>query len=117
MTESMAIAACQVPVRGGYPSYPYTTMMKHPSASACNLLDRARCSLDGLSIGDACGERFFVHPDTMEYVIAERALPPGHSPATPRWPSLVLRSYIARPLSIRMPRRWISPLTATPRWV
>ena len=41
-------------------------------------LDRltgAQCSLEGLSVGDAFGERFFVHPDVVERLIASRALP------------------------------------------
>ncbi|HJL16773.1 MAG TPA: ADP-ribosylglycohydrolase family protein [Sandaracinaceae bacterium LLY-WYZ-13_1] len=43
--------------------------------------DRARRSLDGLSVGDAFGERFFVHPYQARSLIEARALP-----ATPwRW--------------------------------
>jgi ADP-ribosylglycohydrolase len=38
-------------------------------------LDRARLSLEGLSTGDAFGERFFVHPDVVERLLALRALP------------------------------------------
>jgi hypothetical protein len=38
-------------------------------------LERAFCSLEGLSVGDTFGERFFVHPDTVEHLIAARALP------------------------------------------
>jgi ADP-ribosylglycohydrolase len=38
-------------------------------------LARACCSLEGLSVGDAFGERFFVHPDVAEGLIASRALP------------------------------------------
>jgi ADP-ribosylglycohydrolase len=38
-------------------------------------LERALCSLEGLSVGDAFGERFFVHPDTVDHLIAARALP------------------------------------------
>jgi ADP-ribosylglycohydrolase len=38
-------------------------------------LERARCSLEGLSVGDAFGERFFVHPNLVESLIAARALP------------------------------------------
>lgn len=38
-------------------------------------LRRATLSLDGLSLGDAFGERFFVHPDVVDGLIAERALP------------------------------------------
>lgn len=35
---------------------------------------RARSSLEGLSVGDAFGETFFVHPEFVEGLIAERAL-------------------------------------------
>ena len=35
---------------------------------------RARCSLQGLSIGDAFGETFFIHPDLVDGLIAERAV-------------------------------------------
>lgn len=35
---------------------------------------RTRCSLEGLSVGDAFGETFFVHPDLAEGLIAQRAL-------------------------------------------
>ncbi|MBD2776367.1 ADP-ribosylglycohydrolase family protein [Iningainema tapete] len=38
-------------------------------------LYRASCSLDGLSVGDAFGERFFVHPDLADNLIASRAIP------------------------------------------
>lgn len=38
-------------------------------------LARALGALEGLSVGDAFGERFFVHPDIAERLIAERALP------------------------------------------
>ena len=37
-------------------------------------LERAKCSLEGLSVGDAFGETFFVNPDVVEGLIAERAL-------------------------------------------
>ena len=37
-------------------------------------VERARASLEGLSVGDAFGETFFVHPDLVEGLIAERAL-------------------------------------------
>lgn len=40
-------------------------------------LARAVLSLDGLSIGDAFGERFFVHPETVDALIEQRALPGG----------------------------------------
>ncbi len=36
---------------------------------------RARCSLEGLSVGDAFGDRFFIHPDVAERLIEARALP------------------------------------------
>jgi ADP-ribosylglycohydrolase len=39
-------------------------------------LARARCSLDGLSIGDAFGERYFGAPDKVRPAIAERAIRP-----------------------------------------
>ncbi|MDI3283859.1 ADP-ribosylglycohydrolase family protein [Polyangium sp. 15x6] len=38
-------------------------------------MERALLALDGLSTGDAFGERFFVHPDHVERLIAERAVP------------------------------------------
>lgn len=38
-------------------------------------LDRARIALEGLSVGDAFGERFFIHPDVVGRLIAQRALP------------------------------------------
>jgi ADP-ribosylglycohydrolase len=38
-------------------------------------LDRARLALDGLSIGDAFGERFFVNPSLVDRLIDERAVP------------------------------------------
>jgi ADP-ribosylglycohydrolase len=40
-----------------------------------NALERARLSLDGLSVGDAFGERFFGAPAVVEKLIAERAVP------------------------------------------
>src|SRR5687768_14052167 len=36
---------------------------------------RARLALDGLSVGDAFGERFFVSPSTVRGLIDARALP------------------------------------------
>src|SRR5215471_8276392 len=36
---------------------------------------RAREALEGLSVGDAFGERFFTHPHVVEQLIAARALP------------------------------------------
>lgn len=38
-------------------------------------LARARLSLEGLSIGDAFGDRFFMHADTAQTLIRSRALP------------------------------------------
>lgn len=38
-------------------------------------LERARVSLEGLSVGDAFGERFFVHPAALHLLINDRALP------------------------------------------
>ncbi len=40
-------------------------------------LTRAINSLQGLSVGDAFGEKFFVHPDVAENLINLRALPSG----------------------------------------
>jgi ADP-ribosylglycohydrolase len=40
-------------------------------------LRRARRSLAGLSVGDAFGERFFVRPQLVAGLIAQRALPPA----------------------------------------
>jgi len=40
-------------------------------------LDRARLALEGLSVGDAFGERFFTHPPTALQMIFQRALPRG----------------------------------------
>jgi len=37
-------------------------------------IKRARCSLEGLSVGDAFGETFFISPDVVEGLIAQRAL-------------------------------------------
>jgi ADP-ribosylglycohydrolase len=42
--------------------------------SSQDAVERARGSLEGLSVGDAFGETFFVHPDLVEGLIAERAL-------------------------------------------
>jgi ADP-ribosylglycohydrolase len=36
---------------------------------------RMRVSLEGLSVGDAFGERFFLHPDAVECLIEDRTLP------------------------------------------
>ena len=38
-------------------------------------LERALLSLDGLSVGDAFGKRFFVHPSGLRLLLGERALP------------------------------------------
>ncbi len=40
-------------------------------------MGRARASLDGLSVGDAFGQRFFRDWDFVEQALMERALPPG----------------------------------------
>jgi len=45
-------------------------------ADHLNRLRRAAASLDGLSTGDAFGERFFGHPDVVGPQIGQRALPP-----------------------------------------
>lgn len=37
-------------------------------------IERARLSLEGLSLGDAFGERYFGHPHTIDQLIADRAL-------------------------------------------
>jgi ADP-ribosylglycohydrolase len=44
-------------------------------ADHASRMERALLALDGLSTGDAFGERFFVHPDHVERMIGERALP------------------------------------------
>jgi ADP-ribosylglycohydrolase len=36
---------------------------------------RARAALEGLSVGDAFGERFFTHPHVVDQLIASRAVP------------------------------------------
>jgi ADP-ribosylglycohydrolase len=38
-------------------------------------LARAHCALEGLSVGDAFGERFFVNPASLQLLIGNRALP------------------------------------------
>jgi ADP-ribosylglycohydrolase len=38
-------------------------------------LGRARLALEGLSVGDAFGERFFVSPSLVESLIESRAVP------------------------------------------
>lgn len=42
--------------------------------SATSPIQRARCSLEGLATGDAFGETFFINPDVVEGLIAQRAL-------------------------------------------
>ena len=37
-------------------------------------IERAKCSLEGLSVGDAFGETFFVNPDLVDGLIEQRAL-------------------------------------------
>jgi len=43
-------------------------------SSQAERLERAKTSLEGLSVGDAFGETFFVNPDSVEWLIEERAL-------------------------------------------
>ncbi|QPC81724.1 ADP-ribosylglycohydrolase family protein [Phototrophicus methaneseepsis] len=43
--------------------------------TANDRLDLARLSLEGLSVGDAFGDRFFMHADTAKALIQARALP------------------------------------------
>lgn len=38
-------------------------------------LSRALVSLDGLSVGDSFGEKFFLHPDVVDNLVAARAMP------------------------------------------
>jgi len=40
-------------------------------------LERARLALEGLSVGDAFGQRFFGDPEVVPEIIARRALPPA----------------------------------------
>ena len=40
-------------------------------------LERARLALEGLSVGDAFGQRFFGDPEVVPELIARRALPPA----------------------------------------
>lgn len=42
--------------------------------------ERAVASLEGLSVGDAFGEQFFVHPHLIESLVRSRALPAGRRP-------------------------------------
>lgn len=43
---------------------------------------RARLSLEGLSVGDAFGDRFFLYPETIESVIERRIVPAAPWPYT-----------------------------------
>jgi ADP-ribosylglycohydrolase len=43
---------------------------------------RMRVSLEGLSVGDAFGERFFLHPNVVESLIEDRAMPRSPWPCT-----------------------------------
>jgi ADP-ribosylglycohydrolase len=49
--------------------------MNAPSPNTTESLTRAIHSLNGLSCGDAFGERFFLHPDVAQSLIAQRAVP------------------------------------------
>lgn len=49
--------------------------MNARSPDANERLTRAIHSLQGLSCGDAFGERFFVHPDVAHSLITQRAVP------------------------------------------
>ena len=49
--------------------------MNTDSQIAANRLARARLSLEGLSVGDTFGEKFFTNPDVVEGLIQARALP------------------------------------------
>lgn len=51
--------------------------MEFRSPNANERLTRAIHSLQGLSCGDAFGERFFVHPDVAHSLITQRAVPSG----------------------------------------
>ena len=42
--------------------------------SPADPIERAKCCLEGLSVGDAFGETFFINPDLVEGLIHERAL-------------------------------------------
>jgi len=48
--------------------------MDRPTDHAARM-ERTLLALEGLSTGDAFGERFFVHPNHVESLIADRALP------------------------------------------
>ena len=49
--------------------------MRAPSPNFDQRLSRAIQSLHGLSCGDAFGERFFLHPEVAQPLIAQRAVP------------------------------------------
>lgn len=49
--------------------------MSFMTAAPPNSFARARVALDGLSVGDAFGERFLLHPDFGGGLLAQRALP------------------------------------------
>ena len=49
-----------------------TTHLPHDQSAR---LERALLSLDGLSVGDAFGQRFFYTQSAVEALIAERAVP------------------------------------------
>jgi ADP-ribosylglycohydrolase len=49
--------------------------LDHPNAADDVRLGRAAESLEGLSVGDAFGERFFLHPDIAKELIRARAVP------------------------------------------
>lgn len=51
--------------------------MKNLPADHKERLARVRLSLDGLSVGDAFGQRFFMHPDVVYEVITKRVVPAG----------------------------------------
>src|ERR1044071_3583418 len=45
------------------------------STSRTERVERALCAVAGLSVGDAFGEQFFIHPDVVMGLIETRALP------------------------------------------
>jgi ADP-ribosylglycohydrolase len=52
----------------------HMTLNNNLRTSPEDRLGRAAVSLEGLSVGDAFGERFFVHPDVVEGLIRSRAV-------------------------------------------
>jgi hypothetical protein len=48
---------------------------EHAMTVSATRLERAHIALEGLSVGDAFGERFFVHPDLVGSLLDQRALP------------------------------------------